>query len=260
MRSHLRLIIRAVSATVAGFAVLASADWLSSPYAPARAATVRSLQQQIDTGQGAVSALSGVVQTASNRVAQLGSGIVVLERRIGRIQADLNAKRGELLKLRAELSATRIRLARLEVFEGHAEAVLARQLVSSYEVDRPDIVSVVLDATGFQDLLERLVFAQRIQKQDVQVIKAVRAARRAVAAQATRLGGLEVRQQAVTAEVLEQRDALVHSRLSLERQHLAVEQSRDAKAAELDRARAHVASLERELSRVEAVQAAAAPR
>jgi murein DD-endopeptidase MepM/ murein hydrolase activator NlpD len=132
--------------------------------------------------------------------------------------------------------------------------------VSSYESDRPDIVSVVLDATGFQDLLERLAFAQRIQKQDVQVIEAVRAARRAVAAEATRLGALERRQQAVTDEVLQQRDALARTRLSLERKQLGVAQLRDAKAAQLASAQAHVASLERQLSQIQAAQAAAAAR
>ncbi len=260
MRSHRRPITHAAAAAVAGLLTLGLAVWPGSPAPLARAAGVGSLQQQIDAGRGTISELSTAIQSASNRLAQLESSIAVLERRIDRIEADLEAKRSELLKLRGELTAARIRLTRLEAFQAHAEAVLARQLVSSYESDRPDIVSVVLDATGFQDLLERLSFAQRIQKQDVRIIKAVRAARRAVAAQATRLGALEIRQQAVTAEVLQQRNALARTRLSLDRQRLAVAQSRDANVAQLASARSHVASLERQLSQIEAAQAAAAAR
>lgn len=260
MSSHRTPTTHAVFATVAGLLLLVSAVWPGSPAPLARMASVGSLQQQIDAGRGTISELSGVVQSASSRLAQLRSSIDILQRRIDRIEADLEAKRSELLRLRAELTAVRTRLTRLEAFQAHAETVLARQLVSSYEADRPDIVSVVLDATGYQDLLERLSFAQRIQKQDVQIIKAVRAARRAVAAQATRLGALEIRQQAVTAEVLQQRNVLARTRLSLDRQRLAVARSRDAKAAQLASERSHVASLERQLSQIEAVQAAAAAR
>jgi murein DD-endopeptidase MepM/ murein hydrolase activator NlpD len=251
---------RAVLATIAGLLVLGLAMWPGYPPPPARAASVGSLQRQIDMGQGRISALSGAVGSASNRFEKLGSSIATLERQIAPIQAELDAKRDELLTLRAELSAARIRLARLESFEAYAESVLSRQLVSTYESDRPDVVTVVINATGFQDLLERLAFAQRIQKQDVQVVEAVRAARRAVASQATRLGALEVRQQIVTAEALQQRNTLAGTRLRLEQQQLAVAQSRDAKAAQLGGARAHVAILRRQLSQIEAAQAAAAAR
>ena len=79
-----------------------------------------------------------------------------------------------------------------------ADEVLSRQLISAYETDQFDIVSVVLEATGFNDLLERLSFAQRIENQDVRIVSQARAARRAVAAQATRLGARNARQQTLT--------------------------------------------------------------
>jgi hypothetical protein len=34
--------------------------------------------------------------------------------------------------------------------------VLSQQLVSDYQTDRPDIVTVVLSARGFEDLLEQM--------------------------------------------------------------------------------------------------------
>ena len=39
--------------------------------------------------------------------------------------------------------------------------LLSRQLVSSYEGDHPDLVSVVLNARGFNDLLEQITFLGR---------------------------------------------------------------------------------------------------
>jgi peptidoglycan hydrolase CwlO-like protein len=194
----------------------------------------------------------------SSHLAHLNSSIAGLEQQIARLQAQLDAKLAELHRTRLELKAARVRLAQLEADQTRDEAVLAQQLVNGYETDRPDLVSVVLNSTGFQDLLERISFASQIQRQNVRVVKKVRAIRRQVAAQAVHLGALEVREQALTAEILNQRNALVGTKVSLVQQRLAVARSRDAKASQLASARGQVASLQQQLSNLEAAQAAAA--
>ncbi|MGN6872545.1 MAG: murein hydrolase activator EnvC family protein [Solirubrobacteraceae bacterium] len=224
----------------------------------ARAASIGQLQQRIHAGQGHVSSLSGAVKSASGRLAQLDSNISALARRLARIQADLNAKRAELAKLKSELDAAHRRLTQLEAYEAHAEGVLAQQLVASYESDNPDVVTVVLSATGFRDLLERLAFMQRVRKQDVNIINQVRSARRAVAAEATHLGKLEVRQNVLIGQVLADRNSLARTSASLQRQRTAVARFRDAKASELASARDEVSHLQHQLSQLQAAQAALA--
>jgi len=245
---------------LAMLAVCAVAIGLSSSAPVARAASVGQLRNRITAGQGRVSALSGTVRAASGRIGQLDAGIAGLAIRLNRIQADIDAKSAELDKLRVELVAARTRLGQLQAFEAHAEQVLSQQLVATYETDTPNIVSVVLSATGFQDLLNRLAFMQRVRKQDASVVSQVRAARRAVAAQATRLGKLEVRQQTLTMEVVSQRDQLAQTSASLQRQRSAVARFRDAKAGELAGARAEVGHLQHQLSQLQAAQAALAAR
>jgi murein DD-endopeptidase MepM/ murein hydrolase activator NlpD len=235
-----------------------SAVWLDSSPTPARAASVGQLQQQISAGQGHVSALSGAVKSASGRLAQLDANIAALARRLARIQADLNAKRAELATLKSELDAAHRRLVQLEAYEANAERVLAQQLVASYESDNPDVVTVVLSATGFRDLLERLAFMQRVRKQDVNIINQVRQARRAVAAEATHLGKLEVRQNVLIGQVLADRNSLARTSASLQGQRNAVARFRDAKASELANARDEVGHLQHQLSQLEAAQAALA--
>jgi peptidoglycan hydrolase CwlO-like protein len=230
------------------------------PSTPARAASIGQLQQQIRAGQGHVSSLSGAVKAASGRLGQLDASISALARRLTRIQADLNAKRAELFKLQSELAAARLRLAQLEAYESHAERVLSQQLVASYESDNPDVVTVVLSATGFRDLLERLSFMQRVRKQDVQIIGNVKAARRAVAAQATRLGKLEVREWRLTSEVIAERNSLVQTQTSLWHQRAVVARFRATKAGERARVQAEVDHLQHQLSGLEAAQAALAAR
>jgi murein DD-endopeptidase MepM/ murein hydrolase activator NlpD len=224
----------------------------------ARAIDMGRLQQQISAGRSKVSALSGVVGGYSGRLDRLNASIDKLQSRLTRLQNDLNAKRMQLFKVQVELTAARNRLKQLEAFQSHAESVLARQLINTYEMDRPDLVTVVLESTGFQDMLERLSFAQRIQKQDVQIVRQVRAARRAVAAQAVRLGALEVRQQQLVRQVQSERDALASTRMSLLRQRIAVARARGVKAGQLARARSQLASLQDQLARAQAAAAARA--
>jgi murein DD-endopeptidase MepM/ murein hydrolase activator NlpD len=224
----------------------------------ASAATTGQLKQRIASGQGRVSALAGAVSAAGHKVAQLGQSVSALQRQVNRLQADLNAKRAELLKLQAQLAAARTRLAQLEADQARTEAVLSQQLVGSYEADRPDLVSVVITSTGFKDLLERLAFAQTIGHHDATIVGQVKAARRAVAGEATRLGSLSVRQQRLTTQVLYERNSVDRSRLTLVSQQIAATHVRNAKAGQLSSARQSVAGLHTELVRLQAAQAAQA--
>ncbi|MGA2925655.1 MAG: peptidoglycan DD-metalloendopeptidase family protein [Solirubrobacteraceae bacterium] len=236
----------------------ASGVWLLSHSGAASAASIGRLRQQLSTRQRQVSSLSGAVDAASSRLVQLHAAIAGLQQQISRIQADLDQQRAELLKLRADLGAAAARLAQLEAFEAHAASVLSQQLVSSYESDRPDIVTVVLESTGFQDLLEQVAFEQRIEKRNEQVVSQVRRAREAVSAQATRLGALEVRQQTLTSAVLSQRNSLAGTKFSLAREQEAVAAVRGQKASQLAGARAQVGRAQSQLSSAEAAAAAAA--
>jgi murein DD-endopeptidase MepM/ murein hydrolase activator NlpD len=222
------------------------------------AASAGQLQQQISAGQSKVSGLSGQVSAASGRLSQLNASIAALETRISKIQADLDAKRAELIRLQLELNAARKRLAQLQALEARGESALTQQLVNLYESDRPDLVTVVLESHGFNDLLERLSFAQKIQKQDVQIVGQVRIARREVAAQAVHLGSLEQRQQAITLQVLHERNSVASAKLTLVRQQLVVAKARNAKAAELASAKDQVASAQHQLNQIQAAQAARA--
>jgi murein DD-endopeptidase MepM/ murein hydrolase activator NlpD len=250
-------VLRATFAAALAF-LIALALAIDSP--TSHAASAGQLQQQISAGQGKVSGLQGQVNAASGRISQLDSSIGALEARISKIQADLDAKRAELIKLQLELNAARKRLAELQAFEARGEQALSQQLINSYESDRPDLVSVVLESHGFNDLLERLSFAQKIQKQDVTVVRQVRIARRQVAAQAVRLGGLEQRQQTLTVAVLHERNSVASARLALVQQRIVVAKARDAKAGQLASAKSQIAGLQHQLNQIQAAQAAQAAR
>jgi peptidoglycan hydrolase CwlO-like protein len=229
--------------------------WLGALSPAARAAASANLVQQISAGQNRVSALSGAVGADNRRLRELDAGISGLQSKIARFQSDLAAKRAELLQLRQELNASRLRLASLKTYERRAMHVLSQQLVASYETDPPNIVTVVLDANGFWNLLERLSFARRIKTHDQQVVAGVIRARDRVAAQAVRLDALVGRRQDVIAQVLAERDQLDAAKLTLLRKQMSVSHARDRSASLLTTARGRITSLRHQLARLQAEQA-----
>ncbi len=236
----------------------AAALAIASRSTPARAAGVGQLQQQISAGQSEVRGLAGQVSAADGRVGALGDSITALEARIGALQARIDSDKRQLLALRGELARAQARLAQLVAKAARDQNVLAAQLVSTYEGDTPDLVTVVLDSTGFQDLLERLSFQQRIATTNASVIRDVRAARRAEAAAATHLGALELHQQRLTGDEVTEQNRLWQARLGLVSEQITAERSRDAKAGRLASAQGRLSSLRAELGHLEALQAAQA--
>ena len=255
MSSAARTFSRPVSVAILLLLAAAAAFGLGARSPAARAADPGALAQQISAGKSKVTALSGVVGADNGRLRQLGAGIDSLQSKIARIQSNLDAKRAELLQLRRELNAAQARLARLKVYERTAKSVLSEVLVASYEDGRPNLVSVVLDAKGFSNLLERLSFARRIKTHDQQIVAAVILARDRVATQAVHLAGLEGRQQDVTARVLAARDQLDATKLTLLNQQMAVMRVRDRNVSRLNSARGQVASLRRQLAHLQSEQA-----
>jgi murein DD-endopeptidase MepM/ murein hydrolase activator NlpD len=249
---------RLVWALLLAASIVAALTALGGGATGARAASSAALQQQISAGSSAISSLSGSVSSASAQVAALTGSVTSIERRIAGIQAQLDGDRLALLRLRAAEDAARVRLARLEAAQARAESTLSQQLIAGYEGDQPDLVTVVLEARGFKDLLERLSFMSRVRRQTEGIVSSVRVARRAVAAQAVRLGVLEVRQQKLAARVLAQRNALDGERVALVNRQLAAIRVRSARAGALAGQRARVASLRHQLASLQAAQAAAA--
>jgi murein DD-endopeptidase MepM/ murein hydrolase activator NlpD len=196
----------------------------------------------------------------NTRVDRLNAGISALSARLGSLQQGLDASQTQLIKLRGELSVTQARLGRAETVASYDEQVLAQQLVGAYEGTQPDIVDVVVESTGFNDLLERVNFVERIGRQDARVVAIVKAARGAVSAEATELGTLSARRQQATEQALSERDTVANARLTLVAREIAAARSSSAYAGQLASARVQVASLTGQLRHLQATQRATATR
>src|SRR6185312_12245085 len=225
-------------------------------------ASVSSLQSKIDSkrsqlgrANGRAHVLTTDISSLSGRIAGLEGTLSTLQRREDTIAADLGAKQVALGRTQRELRAARARLMRLRAQLAHARRVLAACLVELYESDQPDIVTVVLDAHGFADLLERGAALQRIGVQDRQIITAVRDAKAQMTVVTARLGGLEQRQQAIAAQIAQRRDAVARVRDAVAGKRDAVDRARSRKRALLGSVRAHAHKLDEDIRALQAQQA-----
>jgi murein DD-endopeptidase MepM/ murein hydrolase activator NlpD len=253
---------RRLSLLLAG-AALPLALWAALPLISS-GQSPEALQRQIDRTRdriewrkGRERVLTTEVSAFTHRISSLQADITSLQSRQVSLQADLDAKRAELARIQQELRRERLRLARLRRRLAEARVELANRLVELYKQDAPDVVTVVLEADGFADLLERTEFMQRTSAQDARIIARVREAKAEATATAKRLDRLEQRAEevakAIEAEVAEV--AAVKAQLVDRRDSYAVARAGKSELLANTRAdrrklQAHVVALERRQARI----------
>ena len=164
------------------------------------------LRSQIDASKSAAAALRTEIARDSARITATTGGLNEARARLAALQHDLDAREDQLRSVQTALVAARDRLVYLENRMHQATQALAANLVSEYEGSRPDLVSVILDAHGFSDLLEQVSFMQRVGRQDAQIVSNTRTARADVSHEANRLVTLEQRDRVLTVQILAQRN------------------------------------------------------
>jgi len=205
MRLRLLLVVAAIPLVLWGALPLASSGATTATIASLDS-KIKEKQRLIEIKRGKARVLSSDIARYSGHIQSLQGDITTLQARQSRIEADLGAKRAKLTQTQADLRTERARLARLRAKLAEDRRVLSNRLVDLYKADKPDVVTVVLEARGFADLLERTDFLQRVSHQDTRIVTRVRAARADADASAKRLDSLERTQAQITAVVLERRD------------------------------------------------------
>ena len=232
---------------------------LPSDGAPLQA-RIEAKRQQVAGKKQRERVLAGDVARWSRRISLLQGDIATLQARQVRLQADLDAKRAELSRIQTELRQERLRLVRLRARLAEGREALAIRLVELYKADEPDYVTVLLEADGYTDLLERTEFMRRVSDQDRRIIEFVQLNKREATATAARLDRLEERQARITATVAARRDevAAIKSRLVDRRENY--ESARSEKTTMLASTREDRHDLEGDLKELEEESARVAAR
>jgi murein DD-endopeptidase MepM/ murein hydrolase activator NlpD len=216
---------------------------------------IQQVQGKIGRKKGTERVLSSEIAAYSARIDGLQVKITRLRTRESRVQDVLDHNRQELLQIQADLRAERARLVRLRKRLAEARAALAKRLVELYQADRPDLVTVLLSAKGFAELIERADFMARISEQDRAIVNLVRDAKADAIATAHRLDALEQRQQAVTAQILRRRQEITAVKQDLIDTRVGYDDTRSDKQRALSHVRSERQQLEGNLSGLRAQQA-----
>jgi murein DD-endopeptidase MepM/ murein hydrolase activator NlpD len=137
-------------------------------------ASGRSLQEKLNATQDKLSharAHAGVLTTRisheSAQLDQLTTQVAALRNKEATVAAELAQKQAELDQAQARLEHLKQRLR-------EAIQILEQRLVAIYESNEPDLITVLLQSHGFDDLLARTQYVRTLQNQDNDIVARVR--------------------------------------------------------------------------------------
>jgi peptidoglycan hydrolase CwlO-like protein len=239
-------------------AALAAALALSHPARGTAAPSVGQLQSRLGAQQSQQQHLSSSIGSMNELIDKLDSQISLVQRRRQTVADELSSDRAKLTAVHGQLVVERARLVKLKAKLAAGRALLASQLVSGYEANQPTLVSIVLSAGGFQDLLNQLNFLGRAEHEQKALISTTTTAKQRATQAARRLAALQSTDRRIThAAVIEQR-SLAGMNALLSSKQAALSQARAAQSAALAASRARSQALQHQISKVKAQQAAAA--
>jgi murein DD-endopeptidase MepM/ murein hydrolase activator NlpD len=140
-------------------------------------ASGQSLQKKLDTTQNKLSharAHAGVLTTRisheSAQLDRLTAEVADLRNKEAAVAAELAQKEAELEQAQAHLEHLKKRL-RVAI------QILENRLVAIYESNEPDLITVLLQSHGFDDLVARTQYMRTLQNQDNDIVARVRGLR-----------------------------------------------------------------------------------
>jgi murein DD-endopeptidase MepM/ murein hydrolase activator NlpD len=140
-------------------------------------ASGKDLQQKLNTTQSKLShvrshagVLTGRISHESEQLQTLTSQVAALRNREAAVAAQLAQKQTELNEAQARLDYLKQRL-------HEAIQILEQRLVAIYESNEPDLITVLLQAHGFDDLLARTQYLETLEHQDNDIVSRVRGLR-----------------------------------------------------------------------------------
>ena len=214
------------------------------------------LQSQIAAGRSAAASLGSQIAADTAQIRQTTQGLAQATQRLAVLQDRLTTRETELRMVQGQLLAARNHLVDLENQLQRATQALSENLVATYEQSPPNLITVILEAHGFTQLIERINFMHRIAEQNAHTVAWTRATRAAVARQARLLATLERRDRTLTAQVLAQRNGVAALHAALLRRQISEYNARGRDASKLHALKARLASLEATAA-AEAARAAA---
>jgi cell wall-associated NlpC family hydrolase len=156
------------------------------------------LNSKINGNANRAEQLRAAIAAESARIRRSSRGLARAQQRLAKLQADTAAQREDLRQVREEFIRARDRLTRLVNLQRDATDALTANLQVAYRNPEPDIISVIVSAKGFTDLLEKADFLKRVAKRNARIMDIARTSRAAVTKQTHRLAAAQRRERELT--------------------------------------------------------------
>ena len=234
-------------ATAACFAAVAALAMLLF----AAAAPAQDLQSKLEDKEAKLSqvrekkgVLTSTISHYGDRIDRLTTEVATLRNQEAGVRARLSAKQHELDHAVAQLDVAKKRLAAMRAHLKRALVALRERLVAIYETGTPDVLSVILDSGGYNDLVERTEYLNRIHGMDDAVVGRVRELRNEVKRTVTRLRSVKDQIQAARDAIAAEEQALASTRAAVQSRQSALVAARGKRVAALAQIRKHEQELD----------------
>jgi peptidoglycan hydrolase CwlO-like protein len=204
------------------------------------------LQTQIQASKSSAASLQAEINAQSAEIGKTADGVADAKQRLAMVQAQLDDHIADLTKVQTEVMTARDQLLALERKLQIASSDLAANLRAAYENGSPNLVDVILNARGFSNLLQQVNYIKDAQHQDARIVNVTKIAREKMLREATSLGKLELRDRALTNQILTQRNQVAAIQSALIQQEIDEESARSHTKAKLASVSSHVAELQHE--------------
>jgi murein DD-endopeptidase MepM/ murein hydrolase activator NlpD len=243
-----RLAPAALPAAAAALLVLL----LSSTAAPAEDLSEKLHEKEAKLSK--VRERKGVLTTTISRyrtqIEQLTEEVAILRAREEEVRVRLEAKQAELNRAIADLEAAKRRLAVVRARLKRSLVALRERLVAIYQTGTPDLLSVIVSADGFDELIDRSEYLSRINGLDEAIVVRVRDLRDQVKRTVARLRSAKDTIEAARDAIAAEEQALASARAAVQSRQSQLVATRRRREAALSRISTHEDHLEADMAAI----------
>ena len=140
-------------------------------------ASGKSLQEKLNTTQAKLSRAKSHAGVLTTRISHESAQLQRLTAQVADLRNREAVVAAQLAQKQAELDQAQARLEYLKQRLGEAVRILEQRLIAIYESNEPDLITVLLQSHGFDDLLARSQYMHTLQDQDNDIVARVRTLR-----------------------------------------------------------------------------------
>jgi len=227
------------------------------------AAPAKDLESKLSAKEAKLSKVrdrKGVLTTTIShykaKIERLTREVAGLRAQEAEVRTRLEAKQAELDHAVAELDVAKKHLAVVRGRLKRALVSLREHLVAIYEAGTPDILNVLVEAGGYEELVNRSEYLSRINGLDEAVVTRVRDLRDQVKRTVARLRSAKDRIESARDAIAAEERALADARSALQRRQTSLVQTRRDREAALEKVSSAESDLEGSVAAIQAELAA----